>query len=198
MINHPAVSAGPPPLQKSNDQMLHWPDLSREDRVALITENWNENCSAKTLAVTLTKLTGSQVTRNSIMGFYTRVPELRISYPLGGGGVPGQRQLRDEHGNKLPRQHAPRLEKRKRKKLNYVRGEVQQPAKVPVAEVNLAYDRTALKLALWELGPNQCHWGINEPAPGERHLFCGHGTEGHPRYCPNHRGRLFQTRRTSR
>jgi hypothetical protein len=170
-----------------------WEDLNKADKVSLIVEVWDENCSATTLAAVISERTRSTVKRNSIMSIYTRTPELQINYPLGGRGVAGQRQLRDENGAKLPRQHTP-PRKTRRERLaettDFIAGDPKvKPRKVWISPEAQAYDKASRHVRLHEVGHNQCSWPVNDPPIGEPHLFCGHETAADKHYCPHHQER---------
>ena len=43
------------------------------------------------------------------------------------------------------------------------------------------------QIPLMELKARECKWPVNDPAPGEVHLFCGEAADGS--YCAHHKAR---------
>lgn len=55
-----------------------------------------------------------------------------------------------------------------------------------------------MTVSLLDIGPNQCRWPVNPPAPSRRRpvapgpYFCGAATSGGTSYCAAHRHRIYQ------
>lgn len=174
-----------------------WQDMNRHARVAIIHQVWDKDCSAATMAEVISRQTNSTVSRHSVLGVYQRNPQLQITHPLGGGGVSGRRQLRDGQGNKLPRASKPKYQaKLTRKARTPAQPTGDQapvaPPKLVIAPHNIEFDQASRHIPLEQVGPNQCHWPVNDPEPGTPYLFCGHGTEDSQRYCPHHHKRSIR------
>lgn len=73
----------------------------------------------------------------------------------------------------------------------------EKAAKQWIPALGLAYDEASRHVLLYEVGHNQCHWPVNHAEPGEKHLFCGHGTVAGATYCDHHQARAGKpSRRT--
>lgn len=49
------------------------------------------------------------------------------------------------------------------------------------------YDRQSRRIELTELKSGDCRWPVNDAAPREIHLFCGHPVDAGSSYCLHHR-----------
>lgn len=67
---------------------------------------------------------------------------------------------------------------------------VYTPPRAGSAEA-VAYDAASLHLPLDQLDARQCRFAVNDAAPGEPHLFCGHAVLS-GRYCQHHSARAFR------
>lgn len=54
-----------------------------------------------------------------------------------------------------------------------------------------AYDAGSRRLPLVDLDRHDCRFAVNDAAPGEEHLFCGHAIAPGSAYCPHHTARAF-------
>lgn len=54
-----------------------------------------------------------------------------------------------------------------------------------------AYDAGSRRLPLVDLDRHDCRFAVNDAAPGEEHLFCGHAIAPGSPYCPHHTARAF-------
>jgi hypothetical protein len=155
-----------------------WTDLKKDQRVSLITEAWDKDCSASSIAAILSEHTRSAVSRNAVIGIYTRNPKLQLTHPLGGGGK--------------TKQPTPR-HKTRRQRLSETVDMISEPARKPtrlqIKEEHRAFDASTRHIPLWEVKAGQCHWSVNNPAPNEQHLFCGFRTQDGHKYCEHHRNR---------
>lgn len=132
-----------------------WSDMTASDRVSAIQRVYETGDSAGLIASKL------GTTRNSIVGYYNRTPELREKCPL---------HLQNQAKPRQPRQS---------------RRQNPKPRAVPPPDMPIVYSEppkaTGMRLA--DLGRYQCRWAVNDAKRGEEHLFCG--ADGFP-YCPNH------------
>ena len=177
---------------------MNWLQMNRHDRMAVIRENWDKDCSATTMAEIISRQTNSEVSKHSILGTYHRNAELKRTHPLGGGGRPGSKQLYNADGTMVPRTT---LGRRKNKTTRLVKAQILNPAPAaPVISTKkyvrpaeyVAFDDASLMIDLEHLGLNQCHFSVNEPDIGQKHLFCGFETEDDHRYCPHHQARTIK------
>jgi len=67
---------------------MTWQSLDRTSRIELIQKHWFERCSATTLAGKIASTQGYAVSRNSLLGLYTRNPVLKKTHPLNGDTHP--------------------------------------------------------------------------------------------------------------
>jgi hypothetical protein len=156
-----------------------WKDLNKEQRITLVADVWDVNSSAATIAAAImAKLEGSELTRNSIIGFYHRNPQLAVSHPLSGGG----RQ------KKLPPKK-PKLVQLAETAVVLPKPEPRKVWSILIQEDCQAYDEASRQVTLFELGHHECHWAINEPEPRGQYLFCGHPVMRGKRYCEHHQMR---------
>lgn len=66
------------------------------------------------------------------------------------------------------------------------------PLPEPKPFVNFAaYDAGSRRLPLVDLDRHDCRFAVNDAAPGEEHLFCGHAIAPGSAYCPHHTARAF-------
>ncbi|WP_273792398.1 GcrA family cell cycle regulator [Brucella anthropi] len=63
----------------------------------------------------------------------------------------------------------------------------------PVSEQSVAPEAIAapLFLPLADLDRSQCRFPVNDAAPGEQHLFCGHPVKIESSFCGHHHRRVF-------
>lgn len=163
---------------------MTWRELKKPQRVQLIKDHWVPNCSAEALAQVVSTVVGSDVTRHAILGLYNRNREVLRPYPLGGAAEPSTHSHRNYERRikvkaKPERQPAPALEP-------------EGPYKPKLQPHQQDYDAGSRHIALHRVGPNQCHWPVNNPALGEQHLFCGSPTSNEALYCEHHRARAFK------
>jgi hypothetical protein len=167
--------------------MTQWTELNTEGKTALIIKVWKPHFSASKIAQALGKhLSGPAPSRSAIVGFYTRVKVLSQEHPLGGAVCKPYLGHRKNQTYKKERRKAGNPDA-----ISLPPDAPRVPVTLTRRPENLAYDRDSRHLLLKELSAFQCHWPVNDPAPGEDHLFCGHAGEEGKRYCSHHLGRLF-------
>lgn len=137
---------------------MTWPSLTATERVDRIKSVYIVGMSASKIGALL------GTTRNSIIGYYSRNPDLAMSHPL-----PPATYLRT-------RQHAPRKQRERQNP---------KPKTVKPVPVQIEYREPPKSdgIPLLDLGRFSCRWAVNDAKQGELHLFCG--AAGFP-YCPHH------------
>lgn len=138
---------------------MNWTTATKQERIDAIATIYKDGATARLLGEAI------GVTRNTIIGFYSRNPDVAAQYPL-------QVPLKDRVA-KNPRKRPPEPRKN--------RTEPSRPTIVPAPPIVPDLDRTGIPLL--ELGRNMCRWPVNDAKQGELHLFCGEA--GFP-YCPHH------------
>lgn len=176
--------------------MKHWNEYSRDERIALIRQVWKSGMSAGRIADAITLIIGANVTRNSVIGFYTRHRnDLLADFPLGGsrevGAIVRARKAakvdRPKKTEKLIlRPPPPQLWMRP--KRNKKHEPLPEDQFVPREKPDDARFLPTAK-PLIDLGTFECHYVVsNEPF-----LYCG--TEcGDRTYCEYHHAIVYTPR----
>jgi len=123
---------------------------------------------------------GEAISRNAIIGVYTRNAAQLADYPLRTAASAGNRTT-----------GARRREQARKPRAPSVRAPASYHAKVKIAEpveVEIP-EPSPLRLPMAELDKNQCRWPVNDATIYERHLFCGTSTGVGEPYCPYHMNR---------
>lgn len=163
-----------------------WKLMHRHERLNAIRSAWFKDCSAADIAQKISKETNGNISRHAILGTYHRNPSLKNTHPL--VNVTGQSRR-----TPVKKPHAPNGRGARRARAATM-GQPELP-KFPAKKFKIPpeyeiFDGQTLHLPLDRLSPDQCHWGVNSPALGEPHLFCGLPiTEEGTRYCPEHKRR---------
>lgn len=159
---------------------IHWKNLDTAGKVEAIRSIYVPGMTAKGIAVAI----GGGVTRNAIIGLYTRNGPYLADCPLTGKpagksmSIPAQlaRAKADRPtGAKIKRGKAVRGGTVSRARLRVVRTE---PA-IVCAEVE-----PPLNISLMDLERHHCRWPVTDDGP---HLFCGRDRADGSSYCAGHR-----------
>ena len=179
-------------LQRVIHDKPHWDELSIPDRIKLIQEVWEAGCSGSQIAARVTaRIRGKILSRSVISGLYHRNVELRIGYPLGGGRTKTYLGGRSRRGaGKRPKPKS-KISAKTGLETNIP---PQKYEPVRVSEKAKEYDLASRRISLFDLGSRDCRWPVNNTAPGEETLFCGHHTELGSPYCEHHHNRAWTPR----
>lgn len=150
-----------------------WKDLTKDQKEAVVIKVWKPDSSAAQLATDVARLLEkSSISRNSVIGVYTRNKALAASHPLG-GFQPG-----------VSKKTKPKPAKRD--VIHVKSAPPKEPVRIKITPESIAFDEASLRIILDDLTPRNCRWPVNTPEPGERYLFCGHETEIGRQYCRHH------------
>lgn len=153
-----------------------WTNMDNAERCAAIRSVYAQTeGSARSIAAALSERFGSNISRNTVIGFYGRHRDMLADMPLSGkhpgSGAAGTSAKRSE-----PIARAARV-----KKVD------------PVKEATVVkmFDRAQaqpapkpLNVPLLELNHDNCRWPVE--GSGAKTLFCGHNVETGKSYCACH------------
>jgi hypothetical protein len=157
-----------------------WTKLDTDRKIRKIKNHWELGSSALQIAQRVGNEIGETVSRNAIIGVYTRNAEQLADYPLRRAFSGGNRTT------------GARREQARKPRAPSVRAPASYHAKVKIAEpVEVEIPEPSPKrLPLADLDKGQCRWPVNDASVHERHLFCGTSTAGPGKpYCPYHMAR---------
>lgn len=148
-----------------------WRSISADQKAEIIKGIWFKGISASQIAENF-----SNVTRNAVIGFYSRHADKLTDCPL---QAPHRPPSRD--GRKI----RPERQKRAVRKAKVI---AFKAGHEPSADIF-----TTVGVPLTQLGHRQCRFEVSDSPYGEEHLFCGAKTErGH--WCEHHRALVYQPR----
>lgn len=168
---------------------------SDDERIAI--EGWlRDGFSASRIAQEFIRKFQRYVSRNAMIGVIHRDPVLaKIGLP---GNAPRTAGTQKDGRGKVQKVVAVRARKASAPKASNPKPKaspIPLKASLPPAPkpfVNFAaYDAGSRRLPLVDLGRHDCRFAVNDAAPGEEHLFCGHAIAPGSPYCPHHTARAF-------
>lgn len=160
----------------------HWSNAEAE----LVRRLWNEKgFSASRISAELRSQLGCHRSRNSVLSFVHRNKGFAEREA---GGAARRRPAKADH------LHAGNI--RNKRASRQVDPVYQPPVEaLPDAAEKRAFDEASLHVSLIEaINWGGCRFGVNDPAPGGQHLFCGLPTGEGETYCQHHAGRARRLR----
>ena len=133
-----------------------------EVEIETVKEMWEARCSAGQISAVIKR------TRSAILG---KIHRIGLSFK---GGSPT----------------ATRNNRKPSTRPKVITIKPPSPAAVTKAEAS-DYDQTALRLSLFDLPANGCHWPVDY---ADQHLFCGHEKQDGKPYCAHHAARGVRTK----
>jgi len=188
--------------------MMSHPSSRYTDDERIAIEGWlRDGYSAGRIAQEFIRKFQRYVSRNAMIGVIHRDPVLaKIGLPGNAPRTAGTQKDGRKHATPklrervraqrpaaakpvadLPSAMAPGV----RRSKSQIVGSPQDAAHpAPPTFVNFAaYDASSLRQTLTEV--EGCKFAVNDAAPGEEHLFCGHAKAPGSPYCPHHSTRAF-------
>lgn len=156
-----------------------WSDTA----VGLAARLWAEGLSAARIAAELKIRLGTTKTRSAVLGFANRHPD-RFA-PRGRGTNKVAEKISAARNRPKQHLHAGNIAGKREARAH-------DPAfKAPTPRAAAkAYDAASRQMPLVALGARDCRFAVNDAAPGEEHLFCGHRAAPGKPYCAHHLARV--------
>jgi len=154
--------------------MKPWSHLDTGERIAAIKSAWQAGMSASDIAHALASRFGSDITRNMVIGYYTRYRAEMRQYPL----LPANMSHLPKAKAYRPKP-APKTKRKRRKIPQMCDAPLEPPRSIGLTMLELKDFSHA--------SPNQCRWAITgSDVHPSRHLFCGCETAPGQPYCDYH------------
>ena len=156
-----------------------WRAMPRDDRIAMIKDVWFDGASARDIAQALWNKERIQITRNAIIGYYSRHANELHTHPL--QIASRKKTTRATHTPPRPLKGRPirQIRPTTRKRANTV------PSTQAEAET-LAYDNERMPYAKQLVDRTGCCWPYKTPTG---YLFCDAPKDESSQWCAHHRAR---------
>lgn len=153
------------------DNAMNWKTLQPHQKVDLVKEHWQSGHSAKDIARSIGARLGQSMTRQMIIGVYSRYADDLQKHPL-----------QAAFKSMRPRKQSLRAPTKPRT-ANRAFGRRNASAKPETKPLHAPESRF---IPMLDLGSNECRWPVNNAPVGEAHLFCGCSTDLGKPYCEYH------------
>lgn len=179
-----------------------WSDTA----IGLAARLWAEGLSAARIAAELKNRLGATKTRSAVLGFANRHPDRfaprgrgtnkvaeKISAARNRSQKPGGGKKRFINAAAMPGRLGLAMRPDTRPDPAIAALEVPPPASSAGKQRPdhpISYDAASRQMPLVALGARDCRFAVNDAAPGEDHLFCGHRAAPGKPYCAHHLARV--------
>lgn len=182
---------------------MSWRELTVEGRIEVIKSVWEPSMSGRDIAAAVSSAVGESVTRNAVIGMYTRYPQELSSHPMAGAAKRAKKPRASTEA--LPKALSePTSEKKidlrpvtqlwmRQRKRSPEEALLRYPS-TPTSKVDPEDERYLQNAKpLIDLNRGECHYALGSGPI----LYCGEPVSNGSQYCAHHRRVMYVAVRKS-